>query len=211
MVKKLGMEVGSCCPEVASLGLLLLVATHHNTANALSSIVAYTSLMPGINKTQISDSPEIHIVNEVLRLAPPAKILLRVVLEPTYIPSLGVTVEPGTEIVLNIFQGNRDETKFPNPCVMDVKRLNARSSLTFSPGPHLCLGSGLVRHFMAAFMIGLWKYYPHMQASTRPDALQWKNDKSFCGLEKLWVIPGYLENPETRRQIMGLCKDGFNC
>ncbi|MEO6504175.1 MAG: cytochrome P450 [Jatrophihabitantaceae bacterium] len=81
-------------------------------------------------------------VNETLRYDSSVQLAVRVVMED--FDAYGVTVPAGAQMLLLIASGNRDAEVFPDPDKYDLTRA-ARQVLSFSGGPHHCVGHLLAR------------------------------------------------------------------
>jgi cytochrome P450 len=81
-------------------------------------------------------------VEEVLRFEPPSYHFCRTVAKDVQL--YGQTVPAGSVLVVVPGAANRDERRFPNGDTFDVHRQPGQI-LTFSFGPHLCLGASLAR------------------------------------------------------------------
>ncbi|MCK0176448.1 cytochrome P450 [Mycolicibacterium sp. F2034L] len=80
-------------------------------------------------------------IEEVLRMEPPVHNIARYVArDVTY---HGRTVPAGSALLLMAGAANRDERKFVDPDVFDIRR--NPSHLTFGRGAHFCLGTSLAR------------------------------------------------------------------
>lgn len=82
-------------------------------------------------------------IEEVLRVEAPIKGSFRVVKKPTELG--GLTLPPGTNVMLLHGAAGRDERLFENASEFDVKRPNARQHLAFGRGIHTCPGAPLAR------------------------------------------------------------------
>ena len=83
------------------------------------------------------------VTEEVLRRDAPHRGLFRITTRDT---SLGGTDLPAGTMVLLLFgSGNRDETTFPDPDVVDIDRANVRDHLAFGRGLHVCPGAPMAR------------------------------------------------------------------
>jgi cytochrome P450 len=80
--------------------------------------------------------------NEVVRLESPVQFIARVLTRDVEVD--GGVILAGTRIGVLYGAANRDERRYPNPEVFDVRRANA-DHLAFGQGVHSCPGQGLVR------------------------------------------------------------------
>lgn len=81
-------------------------------------------------------------VTETLRYDSSVQLAVRVVMED--FEAYGTTVPKGAQMLLLIASGNRDPRVFPDPDKYDLNR-NATQILSFSGGPHHCIGHLLAR------------------------------------------------------------------
>lgn len=81
-------------------------------------------------------------IEEILRFEAPSPVQARYVMRD--VEHYGTTVAEGSTILLLTAAGNRDERKFENPDVLDIRRRVDRH-LTFGYGIHHCLGAALAR------------------------------------------------------------------
>lgn len=152
--------------QIVGQAIHLLFAGHETTANALSWTFYLLSQHPevmrrlqieldevlGSRVPTMSDMPRLKyaemIVNEVLRLYPPAFYAERTPLEPVTIGPY--TFKPGTPLVISVYVTQRDPRFFPNPDAFDPERFSeARLSsipkyafMPFGAGRHICIGNG---------------------------------------------------------------------
>jgi nocardicin N-oxygenase len=56
-----------------------------------------------------------------------------------------VTIERGTSVIPAVDSANQDDSVFTRPGDFDITRPNADAHLTFSLGPHFCIGANLAR------------------------------------------------------------------
>ena len=83
------------------------------------------------------------LVEEVLRLETPVQGLYRQANVDTFVG--GCSIKAGDHLWVLYAAGNRDETRFPDPEMLDPRRDNAKQHLAFSQGPHYCIGQSLAR------------------------------------------------------------------
>lgn len=82
-------------------------------------------------------------IEELLRVYPPTGGMARTATKDTEL--LGQRIQKGERVQLWFAAANRDPSKFSNPDMVDLERENASDNLTFSAGPHRCLGSPLAK------------------------------------------------------------------
>lgn len=82
-------------------------------------------------------------LEEALRYEAPVKVAYRLALVDTQIA--GVEVPAGTIVTVCLTGGNNDPRHFPAPETFDIDRPNVREHMSFSRGPHFCLGAPLAR------------------------------------------------------------------
>jgi cytochrome P450 len=129
--------------ELIATCILLLVAGHETTANLIANGVLALLRHPDQLDALRAD-PELitGAVEEVLRYDSPVQMTTRVVRKPTMVGD----VEAPTDgiLLLLLAAANRDPAVFAEPDRFDITR-DARAHLSFSAGPHFCLGAGLAR------------------------------------------------------------------
>ena len=82
-------------------------------------------------------------VEEACRLIPPVGFVERWTREPVAVD--GVTIPAAEFVGVSVVAANRDPGTFPDPLTFDVRRAGAARALTFSFGPHVCLGLHVAR------------------------------------------------------------------
>ncbi|MDQ2635253.1 MAG: cytochrome P450, partial [Actinomycetota bacterium] len=83
-----------------------------------------------------------NVVEEMLRFEPTGHATARYVTED--VDYYGTTVPAGSPILLLLASANRDDRRFTNPDVYDIRRPDLQH-LTFGYGLHFCLGANLAR------------------------------------------------------------------
>ncbi|WOX24690.1 cytochrome P450 [Streptomyces solicathayae] len=80
----------------------------------------------------------------------------------------GQKIREGQKAVLFYTSGNRDESVFADPDVLDLRR-SPNDHLTFGGGgPHFCLGAGLARTQIKALTRELLRRHPHVETTDEP-------------------------------------------
>jgi cytochrome P450 len=196
MVSKLARsELGQTQDGVRDLvGLigLLLVAGFETTINVIGSGALELMRDPAL-RAALLDDPGLAapIVEETMRLEPPAQFTLRKALQP--VPVAGRDLPAGAMLVVLIAGANRDPSVFPAPSRFDHTRGNVRDHLAFSGGAHYCLGAGLARITAAAALRALFQRLPSL---TQAAPARYKRTRNIRGCS---TIPVQHTSPTTGR------------
>jgi cytochrome P450 len=136
---------GMTAEEVVANTILMLNAGHMTTTDQVSNIVH--DLLSNPEQLQLlRENPKLlpSAVEESLRFRPAVPFHYRIASED--ITLRGKTIRKGDIVFMGIASANRDHTVFPNPDRFDITRDSTHHKhLTFSFGPHHCLGAGLAR------------------------------------------------------------------
>lgn len=114
-----------------------------NTPSMMTSGAKILAERPDIQQF-LRENPErmTDFVEETLRLEPPALGNFRIVMSDTELS--GVKIPRGAMVMMLNGSGNRDDTVFEDPDTFKLDR-PLRRILTFSQGPHTCLGAPFAR------------------------------------------------------------------
>jgi len=139
-----------------------IVAGHETVASALSWALHLLSLNPEIQQRLAAEAAEVlgerdpefadyaklkyakAVFNEAMRLYPPAWVLTRNAIAADEID--GVTIAPGSLIVISPWVVHRDKTAWPNPAKFDPDRFLAEDRIPsgafipFGLGNRMCIG-----------------------------------------------------------------------
>jgi len=107
-------------------------------------------------------------VEEILRFATPVQFGVRQVGQDTEI--MGVRVPAGGEVLVLLGAANRDPRRFDDPDVFDPKRPN-NHTMSFSVGPHYCLGAALSRLEIQLALTMLLQRFPKLAVAGEPRTL----------------------------------------
>ena len=124
--------------------LLLVIAGNETTRHAISNSMLGLIRQPDqLRALQADPSLVTSGLEELLRWASPVYHFRRTATRDTELG--GKQIKEGDKVVMWFASGNRDESVFPDPYTIDVRRTNV-DHLTFGKGsPHLCLGNNLAR------------------------------------------------------------------
>jgi cytochrome P450 len=133
--------------EVLAFVRLLFPAGADTTYLALGSMMNHVLADPDLRTQVLADAGIIpKVVDEALRLYNTTAFLPRYT--ETGIDYEGVRIPPDSWVLFGIRPANRDPEAFANPERFEIDR-DRRRSLTFSIGPHACLGLHLARAEMS--------------------------------------------------------------
>jgi len=158
--------------EVASFFILLVVAGNETTRNAISHGVLALSRHPDQRDDWWSDFDTVAptAVEEIVRWASPVAYMRRTVTRPTELS--GVPLADGDKVTLWYGSANRDERKFNDPWMFDVRR-HPNPHVGFGGGgAHFCLGANLARREITVAFGELHRMLPDIAATEEPARLQ---------------------------------------
>ena len=135
--------------ELGSIGFLLFVAGLDTVANMMSFMFHFLAKRPDYQDMLRSDPSKIPpFVDETLRRFP---ITNGVRLITSDIEFAGAQLKAGESIVCPMSVANLDDRHYDNPMAFDITRTR-KDHVTFSVGPHLCLGHYLARAELRMFL-----------------------------------------------------------
>lgn len=139
------------------------VAGFDTTRDAITATMLGILQNPEVHSRVLADPAKTipRVTEEVLRRDAPHRGLFRITTRDT---SLGGTDLPAGTMVLLLFgSGNRDETTFPDPDVVDIDRANVRDHLAFGRGLHVCPGAPMARAEIRVALETLIRRLPGMR------------------------------------------------
>ncbi len=98
----------------------------------------------------------------------------------------GVDIPAGANLLIYSGAANRDENVFEDPDRFDITRENARQSLSFGFGAHLCMGAPLARMELKVMLEEFSRRLPHMQL-VEGQSWSYSANTSFRGPQRLLV------------------------
>ncbi|SEM68517.1 cytochrome P450 PksS [Stigmatella aurantiaca] len=102
-------------------------------------------------------------VPELLRYDGPILFWSRLAMEDGVLG--GKRIRAGQMVYASLAGANRDPDVFPEPDRLDFSRPNAHKHVSFSFGPHHCIGAGLARMEMAIVFETLFRRLPRLRLS----------------------------------------------
>jgi len=114
-------------------------------AHSLPAFLGNAWLALAESPTALTDLPK--AIDELLRLAGPAKAQFRQAIAPVTIRECHIAREQ--RAILRLDVANRDPDEFPDPGEIRFDR-SSPAHLAFGTGPHACVGAAVVRSAAAA-------------------------------------------------------------
>jgi cytochrome P450 len=169
--------------ELVGACTLLLFAGHETTTNMLVSSIRVLHENPDQRQRLIDDDAvALTAADELLRVAGPAKTMVRRVGEPFEFH--GQQLEERQKVFLVILTANRDPLVFDQPDLVDLGR-EPNTHLGFGWGLHHCLGAPLARMELTVALRRLYQEHPNL-APSDPERL-WSGNELGLGFGKMTV------------------------
>jgi len=129
--------------EVMGICFLIFIGGLDTVTSSFNFHYYHLAIHPEL-QSQLRENPELipNAVEELLR-AHAVTNMRRVVTRDVEID--GVHMKEGDFVLISLELANLDEEVFACPMTVDIKRTDARKHITFSTGPHLCIGALLAR------------------------------------------------------------------
>lgn len=130
--------------EIAAMCYSALFAGHETTTSLLGNGIREL-LIHRKSWEAICQNPVMipNAVEEILRYSPSIVSWRRRSTEEAIVG--GITIPAGSNILLVMGSGNRDEAQFENGEAFDIERKNANQHLSMGSGIHFCLGAPLAK------------------------------------------------------------------
>jgi cytochrome P450 len=133
--------------QVVGYGRLMLIAGHETSASQIAlSVLTLLGVPDQLTELrERGDAAAIsNAVEELLRyLSISHSGQRRIALADVQLGDQ--LIREGDGLIVSVPSANRDETMFPDPDVVDLRRKNARSNLAFGYGIHQCIGQLIAR------------------------------------------------------------------
>ncbi len=170
--------------EMVGACTLLLFAGHETTTNMLVSSIRVLHEHPDQRDRLVNDPSVLpYAADELLRVAGPAKSMVRRVAEPH--ERGGQQLELRQKVYLVILTANRDHAQFTDPERVDLGR-EPNTHLGFGWGLHHCLGAPLARMELTAALRRLYQEYPNLRPA-EPDR-PWSGNELGRGFGRMPVL-----------------------
>ncbi len=170
--------------EQVAMVILLLIAGHETTVNLIS--LGMLALLENPDELEwLRDNPDRikPAVEELLRYCNPVETATeRYATED--VEMYGTTIRQGEMVIASIASANRDETHFPEPNRLNLRREPNRH-LAFGHGIHFCLGAPLARMEAQIAINQLLKRLRNVRLAVPAKELRWRPTPIVRGLTAL--------------------------
>ncbi|GGV73787.1 cytochrome P450 [Streptomyces longisporoflavus] len=173
--------------ELVSLAVLLLVAGHETTTNAIgNAVLALLQHPTELERLRRDPDAIASALDELLRFdSPVSTATFRFSTEAI---SLGGTDIPaGVPVLVALGEANRDPARFAAPGVLDLDR-EAAAHLGFGHGVHRCLGAPLARAEMEIALRAVLTRCPGIRLAVPAEELRRRRTRLVRGLVSLPVL-----------------------
>jgi cytochrome P450 len=171
--------------EIVNVVYGLLIAGHETTtsmaANAVVTLMQHRDMWD-----RLCADPALipNAVEELLRFDSSVITWRRRTVEDVRIA--GVAIPAGSNLLLALCSGNRDDAHFPEPTCFDIDRVNAKTHLSFGFGIHYCLGAPLARLELRVILEELSRRLPSLRLEA-DQPWEFPPNTSFRGPARLLV------------------------
>ncbi|GAB7188313.1 cytochrome P450 family 164 [Kitasatospora sp. Ki12] len=171
--------------ELLGLASFLFVAGFETTTNFIGNAVHALWEFPDQQKL-LRDDPSLtpKAIEELLRHGTPIVGASRVATEPTLLG--GQEIPPGHFMWLILAAANRDPLQYPDPAKLDFTR-DQGPHLSFSGGPHFCMGAALARMETQVLFPALLERFKTIEVVGTPEK---RTGLGLIGYEHLPVVVG---------------------
>ena len=155
--------------ELITTATLLFVAGHETTSNLIGNAALALFRNPDqLDRLRADPSLMRPAVEEFLRYDSPVQFVARITTEDVEVA--GQPIPAGEQLILVVGAMNRDPAQFPDPDRLDITRPEANRHLSFSGGPHYCLGASLARLEAQVALTSLLARCPDLELVTTEPA-----------------------------------------
>lgn len=173
--------------ELVSLAVLLLVAGHETTTNALGNALLALLQHPA-ELARLRGNPDDipAALDELLRFdSPVSTATFRFTTEAVTLG--GTDIPAGVPVLVALGAANRDPARFPAPDRLDLDR-EAAAHLGFGHGIHRCVGAPLAKAETEIALRAVLTRFPGIRLARPPGELAWRRTRLIRGLESLPVL-----------------------
>ncbi|MFJ5888012.1 cytochrome P450 [Streptomyces californicus] len=173
--------------DLVALAVLLLVAGHETTTNALGNALLALLTAPGeLDRVRRNPQDIPAALDELLRYdSAVSTATFRFTTEPVTLG--GADLPAGAPVLVALGAANRDPARFPAPDRLDLDR-TATAHLAFGHGIHRCVGAPLAKAELEIALRAVLARFPGISLAVPADRLEWRRTRLVRGLESLPVM-----------------------
>jgi cytochrome P450 RapN len=97
----------------------------------------------------------------------------------------GTIVRRGEAVLPEFAVANRDETAFPDADVLDFHRVKPKPHLSFTTGPHACIGQHLAKLQVRLTVETLLRRFPTLRLAIPAEEVVWSKSSFMRTVEAL--------------------------
>ncbi|MGH9970835.1 MAG: cytochrome P450 family protein [Pyrinomonadaceae bacterium] len=183
-VKEAGDKLSE--PELIGMINLLLIAGYETTVNLIGS-GALALLQHPEQRELFMRNPALvdSAIEELLRYTSPLDVASqRFAGEDVRLDA--VTIPQGHLVIALLGSANHDESQFAHPERLDITR-DPNRHVAFGQGVHFCIGAPLARLEGQIALMTLFRRFPNLRLTQKPENLRWRKSLIVRGLEELPV------------------------
>ncbi|NIF70759.1 cytochrome P450 [Burkholderia gladioli] len=174
--------------EVIANVMLLFIAGHETTSNTMGNAMIALFRNPESLAAMAADPALVPGgVAELVRYDSSVQVVVRTVFEDLELE--GHALPRGTLLFLLVGASNRDPAVFADPDRLDIRRANAKASLSFGGGIHYCLGARLAQMELETAIGAMLARFPKL-SPVDLDRLEWHHRNNLRGVKALPMRTG---------------------
>ena len=180
--------------EFVGMCFLALFTGIEVSINMITSVFRFVLENEEIRDMLCCTTPSQSIIEELLRLASPVKLLI-----PRYattsIPFGNFEIRRGDVIFIHILAANHDEKYFKNSKKFDVSQGSHKKHLSFGGGPHHCLGKFFALMQLDVALQEFLQRFPESILLDTECQLSWSSSMHFQQIKPVPVSLGKEQSP----------------
>jgi cytochrome P450 len=172
--------------EIVSMLIILHVGGHSTTTDAIATGQFHLFRNPDAARAlRYEPGLVAGAVEEMLRFDPPVTVgIPRIATQDMVLGD--TTIPQGDHVYPVLAAANRDARRFADPHRFDIRRADNKH-ISFSAGPHFCIGAPLGRQEAQEAFALLATEYPPLEPAAELDTLDWQDSLPHRGLKALPV------------------------